>query len=646
MKSLVVFFLFGVNIFSQNIDSLSIRKNIPADSTNLMPKDSVSSDTTGLLSVKKNMAKADTLVPLQNEPLSDNSFIITNKAITHYDYRYAADILREFPFTFIKEKGFIGQAAETYLYASAYGGVNYFQDGILYNDRYDNSFDLNNIQSEFVDSIEVIPSPRGFLYGLSPNHVSVNFITKDYLSVTPYSKIKYYQGPSGEAYVDGLFSALLLKDLNISFDITNRNFDSSYTNSDFSMWQAKVRLKYFHSNSFNIIGTYGYIKSEKGLNGGINVDSIAITNPDINTLLYDNISTPVNYVNRSQEYMQHYFNLRLLSKAFEKLKGNLDLYFRFNQDKVSGIDTSLQEIKQKNKTYGINLRQVYAKKLFKISFMGNFENEEFNSDVVEKSLYTTSSSNANKFSLASIASLNLLNGSLIPSIFYKFYRGRNFYENNYNNLNGAGADITFKLDNNFKFYLGYSNFKINENLKRINDVEASANYNEENLFCSIIIFNRDLIIGESYPQSIDYKNFTGIGLKLNYQFETILIEANGEYFPSANNYNEIPDLNFMSGVYYKDILFNSNLNLKTGFIFYYTGRQALQQVYSQNVLSYFNNEIDPSIKIDFTLVGQIQRVATIYFTWENLLNKKYFITPFYPMPSRSLRFGIAWELFN
>jgi outer membrane receptor protein involved in Fe transport len=646
MKSLVVFFLFSVNIFSQNIDSLSIGRNIPFDSTSVEPTDSVSSDTTGLLRVKKNVAKADTLVPLQNEPLSGNNYIITNKIITHYDYRYAADILKEFPFTFIKDKGFIGQAAETFMYGAGYAEVNYLQDGILYNNRYDNSFDLNNIQFEFVDSIEIIPSPRGFLYGLSPNPVSINFITKDYLSVTPYSRIKYYQGPSGETYVDGLFSALLLKNLNVSFDITNRNFDSTYTNSDFGMWQAKIRLKYFLSNSFNITGAYGYIKSEKGLNGGVNVDSIVIANPDINSLLYDDISAPVNFVNRNQEYIQHYFNLKLLTKVSKNSRGNFDLYFRFNQDKVSAIETVRTEIKQKSKIYGINLKQDFSKDLFKISVIGNFEHQKFNSDAVENNLYSQSSNIINKLSLASIASLNLLNDSLIPSVFYKYFRGRNYGEINNSDLSGAGADVSYKLDNNFKFYLGYSNFKINKDSKRINSFEASANYIEQSLFCSLIIFNRDLITGESYPQITDYKNTTGIGLKLNYQLEKLLIEADGEYFLNAKDNNEMPDLNFMSGIYYKDILFNSNLNLKTGFLFYYTGKQILPQIYSQNVLSYFNNQIDPSLNIDFTLVGEIQKAATVYFTWENLLGKKYFITPFYPMPSRGIRFGIAWELFN
>ena len=137
-------------------------------------------------------------------------------------------------------------------------------------------------------------------------------------------------------------------------------------------------------------------------------------------------------------------------------------------------------------------------------------------------------------------------------------------------------------------------------------------------------------------------------MKADYHIEQLLLEFSGEYYsnPGSDFKNLMPDLNFMSGVFYNGILFNSNLNLKTGFLFYYTGAQNLTQIYSQPVLSYYNNNIASSLKIDFTLIGEIRRVAIIYFTWENLLDKKYFITPFYPMPSRGIRFGLGWELFN
>ncbi|MGA9293715.1 MAG: putative porin [Ignavibacteriaceae bacterium] len=647
MKQFLIFILLNVYIYSQNIDSLSIKKTAKLPEGD--KRDSVLVDTTGLLSKKKNLVKVDTLLPLQQKPLTDDSYFISHKTIFHFDYRSASDLLKEFPFTFIKDKGFIEPDNEAFMYGAGAGGISFLQDGILYNDRFTNSLNLYNIQTGSVDSIEIVPSPRGFLYSISPNPVTINFITKDYLSVIPYSRIKYYQGPSGETYVDGLFSVLLLKNLNVSFDVTNRNIDSSFVNSNFNMWQVKSKLKYFLSNSLNITGSYGYIKSEMGLNGGINADTIYKSNTDINSTLYNDITAPINFPSRKEEYIQHYFNIGLLSKAFNNFNGNLDLYFRFNQDKISGIDSSISEIKNKNKIYGVNLREEFSKDLFKISILGNYEHINYNTSSIINRAYTIEESNLNNLSLASVISLNLLNGELTPSIFYKYYDGKDYYQRDIS-LNGFGADVAYNLKDNFKFYLGYSNYEINKSAKKINNAEASISYSAMDASVMFKIFNRDLIVGKSVPgiYNYDYKNITGLGLKLDFKFKEILIETSGEYYlnPGTEFKNLMPGLNFMSGIYYKGILFNTNLNLKTGFIFYYTGKQNLLPVYSPGVLNYFNNEIAQSLTVDFTLVGEIRKVAIVYFTWENLFNKQYFITPFYPMWSRGIRFGLGWELFN
>ena len=647
MKLLFIVLLLNIFLYSQSIDSLKITKS--SELLEAGEKDSVLTDTAAISSARKNIVKADTLLPLHRKPLFNDSYFISHNTIFHYDYRYAADIVREFPFTFIQDKGFIGQANQIFIYGAGDGGISFMQDGILYNDRFSNSLDLNNVQSEFVDSIEIIPSPRGFLYGISTNPVSVNFITKDYLSITQYSRVKYYQGPSGEAFVDGLFSAMLVKDLNVSFDITNRSVDSSFGNSDFNIWQVKTRLKYFLSNSFNIVGTYGYIKSEKGLNGGINADSIAKIDPAINNILYDNVTAPVNFTYRKEEYIQHYFNLGLLSCPLKNFKGNLDLYFRFNQDKIYGISSIVSEEKNKNKIYGINLNQEYSNELFKINLIGSFEHINYNTSWVENKIYAVNSNNLNNLSLASIVSLKLLNGSLVPSVFYKYFNGKDFFKVNMN-LHGLGADATYRLNEKFELYLGYSNYQISQSSKNINDAEARINYSAENTSIVFRAFNRNAASGVSSSGTYlyDFKSLTGLGLNLNYKFEQILMEASGNYYLNAkkNFENLMPELNFTGGLYYTDILFHSNLNLKTGFIFYFTGEQNLPSIYSADVLNYFYNRISSSLKIDFTLVGQIRKVAIVYFTWENLLNNQYFITPFYPMPSRGIRFGIGWELFN
>jgi hypothetical protein len=120
------------------------------------------------------------------------------------------------------------------------------------------------------------------------------------------------------------------------------------------------------------------------------------------------------------------------------------------------------------------------------------------------------------------------------------------------------------------------------------------------------------------------------------------LESNSSYYFAIDNDKLIgvPEFQTQTGLYYTSILFKSNLDLKTGFVFYYTGTN---NVYTNE---HGVTEVPSSYKLDFTLAGEIQKTAIVYFLWQNLLQNDYYITPYYPMPPSNIRFGFAWELFN
>ena len=152
----------------------------------------------------------------------------------------------------------------------------------------------------------------------------------------------------------------------------------------------------------------------------------------------------------------------------------------------------------------------------------------------------------------------------------------------------------------------------------------------------------NLTLPERYP-FLTYDNYYtdlhGLGLNLNFMIWKIGLETTTSYYSTNNNSQLLyllPKINFTGGLYYKDLLFHSNLNLKTGLVFHFNSKQE----YTNN--QYVNQNSD----LDFTLTGTIQTVAIIYFTWQNLLDSQYYMIPYYPMPRRAIRFGIAWVLFD
>jgi outer membrane cobalamin receptor len=150
------------------------------------------------------------------------------------------------------------------------------------------------------------------------------------------------------------------------------------------------------------------------------------------------------------------------------------------------------------------------------------------------------------------------------------------------------------------------------------------------------LYKPEIFYGPRTLEVIPTTNVKGLGLVLNYKFWMLLVETNTSYY--FNHSRIIPEWQFVGGLYVNDLFFDDNLDLKAGLKFYYTGKiNSYRQV---------GTNIEPTNKLDFTLAGEIKKVAIFYFIWENLFGNQYYITPYYPMPERNIRFGLAWELFN
>lgn len=623
--------------------------------------DSLMKDSTGVIagpdsltaydSLRVEKIKPDTLIPLQVKPLNESSEIINKRTFLFYNYRYAGDFLRSFSLNFIKDLAFIGYPNESFIYGVGNGGISFLEDGVIWNNRYSNSLDLNNIQSEDIDSIEIIRSPRGFLLGPYNNPVSVNFIMKDFLSPVPYSRIKYYEGPNGEAMIDGKFSAQIYKRWNFSFEVTNRGADSSYRNSEYSLWQANVKLKYFLSNTVNLTALYGFVKSSLGLNGGVDVDSIKNITTNIDSLLYDRVSAPVILPNQKLNVLNHNIGLRLKALPYDNANVELSLYYRYSQDETDNShDSRREKYNYELKTLGANLNYTQNFGFLSAKVISNLERNELTNsfksydeliDIIDY----------NYFSAAGILSLHLLDSTLVPSVFYKYYKqDYNQSGKDYSNSNsGFGADVLYNPIKNISFYAGYSVynqfdypdekvFEIGANLRLYNFWVDIKYFDRKNFVFYSVMIPHWIWTRTGIEIGLPPKGIKGIGVNLNYRLWKLIIETNISHYFDLYEYNTytLPDVQFTGGIYLNDWFFEDNLLLKSGFIFYYTGK---------NIANITTN-LGPSNKLDFSLTGEIKKVAIVYFLWENLFNNQYYITPYYPMPERSIRFGVAWELFN
>ncbi len=621
-------------IYSLSISSL--RDTVKTDSL----KASTENDS---LKIK---TKRDTLRPVNAKPNFDYSRFLNRQDIDRSNYKYTGDLFGNFGFDYMRDYGLDGHPNENMLYGVGYNGISYIEDGVLLNNRLQNNFDLNNVQSEYIDSIEVLPLTRGFLYGIYNNNATVVFHDRDFFTKQPYSRIKYYQGPNGEAMIDAIFNQLAYKKFKFSVDITNRKFDSSYANSAYSQWMIKGNIKYYISNEWNMTASYNYAKSSVGLNGGVKSDTI--TNPALGLTgyLYNPQLASVNSQANDLNYKSHLFGLHLLGDYTKFSYTDLTFYYYFNETDMNDKSDSLfYKSIDKEKLLGLNLDQRIYAGIFGLSLHANYESGRMKYYSLSNGYSGFYPVSYNNLSLAPIFNAYLFDSTLVPSLFFKF--SRNSIQENLG-LNGTyagwGGDLTYLLTGGLKFYLGFSNYKPGPGQQFVYNYEIGATIKTENAGIDIKLFKRNNYSDYNryaFPVDSNYtiSDLLGTSINLKVLIWKIALESHGYYYNSPNIsglFYHFPQVSLNGGVYYESYLFNNNLNLKTGFAVNFIGKRKEPGF----------GKLGSDFNLDFTLAGEIQKLAYVYFTWENLLDNQYYIIPYYPLPSRNIRFGIAWELFN
>ena len=318
------------------------------------------------------------------------------------------------------------------------------------------------------------------------------------------------------------------------------------------------------------------------------------------------------------------------------------LYYRYNFDELRDFRDSLNiKEDEENKRFGASLNFYYGFDYITFQLLGDYQKIITNF----QNNYGDSNNKDEHYSIAGLVSLHTLDQSLKLSIFYKSFH---WEMPNLGNYSGVGVDLKYVLNNSFSFYAGYS---IKEEYWNgdASSFEAGVRCNYSGLLLDAKYFNNehfDYRYGLGGPEIIRDRyeeRIRGAGLDLNYKFWLLLLETNTSYYFKVEDESPInlPDWQFVGGIYVNNLFFENNLDLKAGFQFYYTGTINTSLIYNGT-----NITVDPTNKLDFTLAGEIKKVAIVYFIWENLFDNKYYITPYYPMPERNIRFGLAWELFN
>jgi hypothetical protein len=525
----------------------------------------------------------------------------------------------------------------------------------LINDYIDGSIDFNLLSRNEIALFE-------FSNGLGNNtydfHNSVNIIQKEVFRFKPFTEISFFQDRYENLYFDGNFHQNITRFLNFNFGITKHSYDGHYINSDFDKWQGRFNLTIALSDKVNFFAKFNYAKIKKGLNEGINPDTV-------------NLKDKESVFNRNRAVV---FN----SDAYE-IKERFDYDFGF---------------------IGKFLKNSYTKIHFYYSdTYRNYRDEENRTN--PNGIYIKNNLRwfIKGIKLSQLFKFNLTRNFIINSkTETEFFKVNQIYDYNFNNLFIQRVDNDFEELNILEnLYFDYKGLSLNAYLliKSLNsdkpkerfgfNINYKINFNKDNFIKIYSIFNNK----NKYISGGIFLNYSFIQLnsefysfkdedtssiqslyQINSQKNGINTSVNLKFFKfnlflvhnhTFNNNESIPKNSGIIKLLFEDSAFRDKLEYKIGFIskywsdfnalFYNSVTNSMKIFYESSSNTLKELKIPANASLDFNISAKIGR-AEFGLTLENILDRIIYNTGLYPLTDRGgflnviSRFNITWNFFD
>ena len=630
----------------------------------------------------------DTTVTDKNKIIENDSLfvahnfadiILSKEKINKTDYRNFSDYFLNAPFGYVRDFGMLGQQNNFSVFGSGVNNLSVLIDGVSFNSPISNNFDSFLFSTENFNKLEIYSLAKGFVFNTHNNLVSIDIVPEKRTNNFAYSRLRYYQAPLGESNINAIFSINPFKKLNAEFEITNFSADYRYKNSEFGSWGINGKLSYTLDQSHLLSASVKHYKSTTQLNGGVDYDSILINYAPqfADDILYSRFQAPVMFGDRYQKSTDNYYDLKIISNFSKHWNSQLTFYHRsslleYRQNEKSAANQLMFD--NREKLFGVNLTQRINTELIAAVIISSFEYGEY--DLQAYSL----NNNQSRFSLGGIVKLNFIEDYFAPEISAKILSVKDKWYKAY------GVSNSIKLNSNVKLYGGVSFvekpftvlekalsvFSINEQEQTFSNIEGSIIFSNDifringgvfyqsinnSLIPFISITNRKYLTG-GYASHSDI-TLRGASLQFEIHHWKILFSSSTSFYSNKSDDFQLPQFSSNGGLYYVDTLFNKNLKIKAGINYYLFGERSFtltdfasgissSRIYKAGgdlgALNYSNLPTD--YQFDLFVAANIQDAATIYVAFENLLDRTYYVVPYFPKQPRGLRIGVAWEFLD
>jgi hypothetical protein len=580
-----------------------------------------------------------------------NPDTVTRKRFLWYPMKNTEDIFNFLPGYYLNYMD-VGQLNPISYNQFPYYTIGIMRNGRPLNDLIDGSIDFSLFSRNEISEIELSNEFENNLYRYAN---TVNVIQRQIFQNRPYTEISFTQDRYENLYFDGNFHANILRSVNFNFGITKNSYDGKYVNSDFDKWIGRFNLNFAASNKLNFFAYVNYATIQKGLNEGINADTVDISNKDI---LFDPDRA---LVRNSDSYeKKERFDIDagvvLLSgkNSFTKLQLFVSNSFREYRDEENRLNPN-GIFTQDNYhwiNYGAKLQEILNFRIGKGIEVISRSEAEYNYRIL-------SSNYANGLLLNTTSKGDRL--YLLQDVAVK---DKNFFVNGY--INGITANIKDNFSITYGIKGGY-NVKI-DSIQSIG-LEVYANSNYEMFGAAVKYMSRDFDVRVEYYKKkanfiIAENNLSGFNGLFNARLWKLDLEGLYAYNIERDPLNVYPKHSGNLSLSFHDMGFKNKLEYKIGITsrFWseynagiFSGRtNSFSYVYlDPNVLIYYpyDLKIPQNAALDFYIMGKIGKAA-FGITLENILDRVIYNAGVYPNIDRGglanvvSRFNLTWNFFD
>ncbi len=581
---------------------------------------------------------------VQNFILADHNYqylnklnpdTLTRRRFLWYPAKSLEDIFNYLPGYYLKFMD-VGQLNPLSFNQLGIRETGVFRHGRPINDFIDGTTDLNLLSRNEIAEIEL---SNGFGNNVYNYNNSINIIERELFQFRPYTEISFYQDRYENLYFDGNFHQNFFRKLNFNFGITKHSYDGHYINSDFDKWLGRFNLNFAPSNKLNFSLNVNYAKIQKGLNGGINADTVNLGDKE------QIFNTAKAIVNNSDAYeIKERFDVDLNTiflagkNSYTRLQAYVSNSFRMYRDEENRPNPngifSKDDFHWIN--YGAKLQEVINFKALKNIDLISRSEIEYNYRIIDITSLTSylMYSNENVSAINYLENIDLKYNNMLVSGYINGYSRNPFNSLVY--FYGVNAGYMIKIDSseNIKFRVMFNS--------KSNYSSAKINYT----------FGQNNIGSEFY-----YYEYGGLiykGLNNNFKVRLYKFDLEGSYtfnIVPFYKYNPTSIENIYSPKHYgnlnlswHDVAFKNKLEYKIGL------NSRFWSVYGAGIQNE-NLKIPANATLDFYIIGKIGK-ATFGLTLENILDRIVYNTGVYPFMDRGgflntiSRFNITWNFFD